>query len=140
MNPVMRWDYLNYHVQKCVQTYARKRASNKELIISQLSEKVMLLENSQDLQELAQTADIYERTKIDLDQLLMEKAKSLMFCMKTAWYEFEGKSSSYFYRLEKARHHAKTVHCLINEYGNNITEDNKILQMQSSFYKKTIQQ
>ena len=133
MDALTNWDYLMNECAKKAKSYARSKASEKELIISQLSEKL-----TQMLQEeitCASELDILECTKIDLDALMMEKAKGLMLCSKASWYEFEGKSSSYFFNLEKMKYNAKMMNVLLDENQEQITCPKWILERQRLYYE-----
>ena len=139
MGPIEGWEYCKYEIRKVAKAFAKERASQTEVIISQLSECILAMEEqigeeSIDVSNEAQK--LLEKSKTDLDEIMFEKAKGLMFRSKCNWYEFEGKSSSYFYKLEKERYNAKTCHSLFDQNQNLITDDQHILELQRVFYEK----
>ena len=132
MNPIKKWEYLKLKIRDYAQSFAKTQANDLNALISMLSEKITELENKDIMDENALL--LLENTKVDLDELMFEKAKSIMFRSKCNWYEYEGKSSSYFYGLEKAKYNAKTCSSLIDEQGNVVKNDKDILSLQQTFY------
>ena len=79
---------------------------------------------------------LWVNTKADLNDLALQKSESLIFRTKCSWYEFEGKSSKYFYALKKAKYNAKTCKAIFNEKNVFVEDDPSILKTQEAFYTK----
>ena len=71
------WLKIKHAVRKCVQAFARSNASKKKLVIANLSEQVDNYEGSMLLNR--DQMDMYLRTKTDLEELVLERAESLIF-------------------------------------------------------------
>ena len=133
MNAIDRWEWLKYEIRKSAKKFAKDRVNETELIIGQLTEKlIQLQENFHTLN--TKQRDLLENTKFDLDEIMFEKAKSLIFRSGCKWYEMEGKSTSYFYKLEKNRYNTKTSHSMFDKNGNLVRTDPEILAIQEEFY------
>ena len=81
-------------------------------------------------------ADIYNNTKIELEELLQEKTKGIIFRTKCNWYELGEVNSAYFYNMEKRRYNSRVCSKLIAENGQEETDPQKILTMQKDYYTK----
>ena len=97
-----------------------------------LLEKVNEYEASFPLTMMEQ--EVYQNTKIDLEEKLFEQAKGMLFRSKVKWQEEGERNTKYFFNLEKARYNAKTCYKLIDKNGKEIIEDSLILETQKSFY------
>ena len=133
LNLIAKWEFIKSKMRSVAKAFARNRAQNTELVISQLSEKLLQLENDV-LTE--QNATLITHTKQDLNDIMLEKSKGLLFRSKCLWQEFEGKSSKYFYSLEKAKYNAKTCKKIFNDTGELLDVDKDILEYQCNFYKR----
>ena len=134
MDPIKKWECIKQRIRRKAKYFARQKALDKDLIISQLSEFLVDMQQV-DFDANPDKIEIYASTKADLDDIMMEKAKSLIFRTRCSWYEYEGKSSKYFYALEKAKYQAKTCHALFDEKNEIVTDNDLILQMQRKYYK-----
>ena len=126
------WEYTKFKIKETSMNYAKNRASEIELIISQLSEKICEMEA--DLTSV--NMDILERSKTDLESFMTEKIKACMFRSKANFNEFGEKPSKYYINLEKSRYNARTCNSLYNDSGVLITDTVGILKIQENFYKK----
>ena len=132
-NPSERWELIKKDIKKQSQQFSRKRASEANLVISQLSEKVVEMES--DIGSLSSDQlDILLSTKDELEILQQEKTKAVMFRSKAQWYMEGERNSRYFYSLEKARYNAKTCNALFHE-ENIINDSQKILELQRQYYE-----
>ena len=75
-------------------------------------------------------------TKLSLEQLRKEKLKGSILRSKANWIEHGEKPSRYFCSLEKRNYINKTVVEIIDDQGNKITEQNKLLDEIKDFYTK----
>ena len=83
--------------------------------------------------------EIYENTKIDLQEKVMEKTKGIMFRSKAKWYELGERNTKYFFSLEKTKYNAKTCYKAFDESGNILTQPEDILRVQREFYESLYQ-
>ena len=128
------WELLKARIKKSSIDFSRSIASEDKLVIGELAEIVNDFEANLPLNQ--QQDELYEKTKVDLEEKLLERAKGLIFRSKVRWYEGGEKNTKYFFSLEKARYNAKTCYKLIDEKGNETTEVQDILNMQRDFYKE----
>ena len=127
-----KWEYAKFKIREESLQYARRRASETELIIAQLSEKICDME--QDLPNA--NLDILARTKTDLEDFMQEKMKSCIFRSRANFVEFGEKPSKYYLNLEKSRYNAKTCNALYDKHGKLITDTNGLLHIQEQFYRE----
>ena len=80
-----------------------------------------------------------EDTKIELEDKTLERIRGVMFRSKAKWVEEGEKNTKYFYSLEKARYNAKTCYKVVNEKGEEITDGDRIIECQRSFYQDLYQ-
>ena len=110
------WEYLKFRVHEVAKEYSRNSASEIELIIAQLSEKVSEMESK--LEDV--NLDILEQTKLDLDHFMFEKTKACIFRSKARFVEYGEKPTKYYFSLEKSRYNARVYN----------------IQLQEDFYRK----
>ena len=132
-DPQERYLYWKSSLIKKLQALSRNIASQKSLIIAQLSETIGMYENNMPLNKVEHS--IYNRSKADLEEHLFEKTKSTMFRAKAKWYMEAEKRTKYFLNIEKARARAKSTNSIITESGEQISDNSKILAEQAKFYK-----
>ena len=131
-----RWQYLQNIIVKKSKDYAKNSTQDRNIIISQLSEKVNELQYKVSDQKLTnqQTLKILQNSIDELEGLLEDKAKETIFRTKSNWYELGEKSNKFFLNMEKRNYNARTCSKLLVE-GKEITEQEKILDEQYKFYK-----
>ena len=78
---------------------------------------------------------LYEKTKMDLEELVQEKARGAAFRGKCKWYLESDHTSRYFLNLEKQRSGAKNMSALIKD-SEIITDPDILLKEQQEFYAK----
>ena len=113
-------------------SYARNCVSEEKVVIGQLSELVSDLQANLPLNRL--DTELLEKTMSDLDDLLLERAKGMLFRSRAKWHELGEKSTKYFFSLEKSRYNAKTCYKLIDENLQEIVDPQQILEKQKEFY------
>ena len=132
--PISVWECLKARIKKATISYSRGKVSRDQEIIANLSEKVNEYEARLPLDQ--EEDDLYEKTKLDLEEKMNERVEGIMFRSKARWYELGEKNTKYFYSLEKVKYNAKTCYKLISEEGNDIVGDKNILEIQKDFYEK----
>ena len=133
-NPGDAWEKIKIGIRKFTVKFSRKQASQNELIVAQLSEAVNAYEARLPLGESEDK--IYEETKFDLEEKILEKTRGVMFRSRVKWYEEGEKSTKYFFSLEKARYNAKMCYKLVGDDGQEIVETKHILSAQKEFYSE----
>ena len=82
-----------------------------------------------------QDFEIYQKSKLDLEQFLARKAESLIFRSRAVWAENGEKPTKYFFNLERARSAGKSSSLLIRDDGLVVTDLNDIMNEQYRFYQ-----
>ena len=133
-NPADQWEKLKMRLQKLLQRKSREVSSTTNLIIANLSELIAYYEENFPLNK--NDNKIYEASKQDFDELLLEKSKSLIFRSKVKWMSEGERCTKYFCSLEKARSRSKSCQLIINSNNEEITSNKGILDEQSKFYRE----
>ena len=133
-NPTERWELIKTRIRKSTAKYCNKKNCENKVVIAQLSEIINSLEQRLPLME--EEYELLDRTKIELEEKMEEKARGIMFRSKVRWHELGEKNTKYFYSLEKARYNQKTCFAIYNEEGQIVEEKDKVLEVQKNFYEK----
>ena len=136
--PLEAWETMKKRIKKKAVEFARKHTSEEKIIIANLCEKVNEYQAKLPLDHAQQ--ELYENTKLDLEEKLLEQAKAMLFRSKARWHELGEKNTKYFFNLEKTRYNAKTCFKLIDSEENEIVETQRILNYQKDFYGKLYQE
>ena len=126
-----RWEYLKFKIRDEAMEYARTRASEMDLIVAQLSEKVVEMEANLENADLL----LLDKTKADLNEFMLEKARRCIFKSKIKFAEMGERSTKYYLNMEKARYNARTCNALYDEDNKLVTDTNGILNLQHTFYQ-----
>ena len=114
MEKIERWEVVRKEMVNFAKKYAKDQASNRDLIISQLSEQITELQKEvSEHEECDEKWDLLQRTKADLDDKMTMKMKGVIFRTKCKWYEMGEINSKYFYNLEKTRYNARVCKKMI---------------------------
>ena len=133
--PIKRWTYIKKEAIQFAKTYTKNQVKERDLIISQLSEKILELEFKVSQQYSEQKWDLLLKSKADIENLLAEKTKGIMFRCKTRWIENEGRSTKYFLNLEKRRYNARVCNKIVKDDGQEVTDFVNIMAEQKNFYE-----
>ena len=134
MLPTEKWCYIKRGIAEFSKDFSKQLSSQKEIIISQLSEKVVDMQTST---SGTINIDLLIKTQKDLDDLLEERIHGIMFRTKCNWYEQGEVSSKMFFNMEKRRYNAKTCNRLILDNSEEeISDQKQIIQEQFKFYQK----
>ena len=128
------WETIKSRIKKASTSYARNKTSQEKLAISNLAEKVNEYEERLPLNR--EETQLYENTKVDFENLVMKRTQGVMFRSKIKWYEEGEKNTKYFFSLEKARYNAKTCHKILKDNGQEITDQQEILETQRQYYQE----
>ena len=131
--PHERWEDIKSMVKELTVKFARKQSSENKLIISQLSERVNYYESQLPLTR--EEDNLLCETKQELENLMIERIKGIMFRSKVQWAEQGEMNTKYFFSLEKARYNSKTCYKLVDEQGKEVTGQDNILQLQKAYYE-----
>ena len=134
-NPNEIWESLKMQMIVTAQAYSIERAQNKKLIFSQLENAIAKYESK--LNELTkQDKKIYDKTKLDLEKFMDERAEGAIFRSGAKYYNEGEVPTAYFFNLEKNRSAAKSMSCLMKQNGQCTYNTKEILKEQHKFYKK----
>ena len=133
MEPVDRWIYIKKKAKKYLQHESRVASETTATVISNLCEFVNNAEANLPLKE--KDMELYLKSKEDLNQLSLEKARRLIFRSKVRWAEEGEKNTKYFFALERAKSNAKTCLSLVKDDGTELDDFDSILKEQYLFYK-----
>ena len=129
---IKKWEYLKYKIREESIAFSKQCASERELVMAQLAEKVTEME----LDIEATDHDILRRTKMDLEEFLQEKTNECIFRSKVRFVEMGEKPTKYYLNLEKSRYNARTCDVLYDETNKKlVTSTAGILKLQESFYQ-----
>ena len=131
-SPIEKWESIKARIKKATLRYSRNKAGLDKLLLAQLSEKVNEYEAHFPLPEVEDK--LYEQTKHDLEDKVLEKVCGTMFRSKARWYEHGERNTKYFYALEKSKYNFKTCYKLIDESQKEISNPQQILDIQKQFY------
>ena len=129
------WELLKFQVANFTQEWSREKASDSRFVTNYLYDKLNELEENLNNSFNEKDLDIIERTKQDLKDIEMEKAKATLFRCQAQWQVEGERNTAYYFGLEKAKYNAKTFSSLLQDNGSIIRNPKKILQCQRSFYK-----
>ena len=136
MDPIRRWLLLKKRISESSKSFAKEKSQTRNLVISQLSEKVLEMEYELAKNPSDHTAQLLLSTKNDLNDLNYEKSIGTIFHAKARWYEEGEVNTKYFMNLEKRRYNAKVCNCILTLDGDTVTDPDKILQLQHDYYKE----
>ena len=107
------------------------------MLISQLIETISHMESRLPLDK--NEFEIWQKSKVDLDELINEETQSMIFRCGANWMEYGEKNTKYFYNLERTKYNSKNCSALLD--SNNVlkTQTTDILDMQKEFYSTLYQ-
>ena len=131
--PKERWEIIKTRIKKTTIEFSKQQVRQDKIIIANLLEKIDEYESNFPLEE--DQNKILQKSKIDLEEKLLEKARGNIFRSKVKWYEEGERNTKYFFSLEKARYNAKTCYTMITENQQEVTDTYDILNHQRHFYQ-----
>ena len=138
LSPKNRWEAIKKDIMEKTKIFSKTKINVRRECIADLSASVTQLENNfhmlndEEMHELNQS-------KAELDELLNENIRGIIFRSQCKWYEYGECNSRYFFSLEKAKYNAKTCHVLTAEDGNLVKDPSDILKMQQKYYQTLYQ-
>ena len=134
-NPNTMWEMIKLNVRGCTIKYASKKKRNTEGCIKSLTKEINILDmkckdnpNDDGLKK-----ELKEKEKL-LENIYEEKSRGICIRSKAQWVEDGEKCSKYFLNLEKNHSEKKIIQKLIVE-GNEIQDQDEILQAEANFYR-----
>ena len=134
LNPWEKWLFLEKEATNKAKNYSKLLSKDRELIISQLSEKILEMEHKISEEFNDKDWAILIDSKSEIEELLNEKTKGTIFRTKTRWYEESEKNTKFFFNLEKRRYNARLCNKLILENGDLVTKEEMVIKEQKRFY------
>ena len=135
LEPRRRWEYYKQDIKRHTMKFSKTLASDRRIVISQLSEKICEYEEQLDNISVADL-QLLENSKIELNQLQTEHVNGIIFRSRVKWIEEGERNSKYFLALEKAKYNAKACSALFKEDGQITTDQEEILNMQRAYYQE----
>ena len=135
--PLQRWYKLKKDLTKHLQRISRQQANERHETVANLSEVIARYEEQFPLCRMDQ--QLFEKSKMDLNDILTEKARGSLFRSKVKWAEGGERVSKYFLNLEKIRASNKTCSFLFRDNAPPATSMPDVLHEQHKFYSKLYQ-
>ena len=135
LNPADKWELMKKDIRAVTKKYTKNSASESQLVISQLSEKVVEYENKLDTLNNEEIREL-DNTKIELEEKLVHKTNGVIFRSKAKWFMEGERNTKYFYNLERNRYNTKTCTSIFNPSGQLIENPAEILELQQNFYQE----
>ena len=133
-----KWEYIKVKVKQATIDFSRNKVKEDRIVIANLSEVINDYESRLPLTK--EEDELLERSKIDLQEKILERIRGVMFRSKVKWYEEGEKNTKYFYSLEKIKYNAKTCYKIISDQGQELDQPQEILEEQRAFYEKLYSQ
>lgn len=135
--PDVRYDLLKFEVKKFSIKYAKSKAKirreNEDSLNRQLSE----------FESIMQTRDLTSEEETNLTNIKNSLESMLEYKARGAWIrsrinviEKDEKSTKFFYAQEKMSYDKKTIHYIINDNGEKITDEKNKLNEIKAYYEK----
>ena len=134
LNPLEKWEKIKKKVKEFTQQYSKEKANSKKEKMADLKEEITYIEDNLDVRNDSETLERLDGLETQLNDLIAEKTRGIIFRSKATWASEGEKNSKYFFSLEKSRYNARTLSTLITEGGEKVTDQEKILQLQQDFY------
>lgn len=134
------WEYLKYKIREFSLNYGRQRAKETrenekhyESELKLIEEKIDSLQNDNELSQLNQRKDEITANILEMDRI---KTEGIILRSRCRWHEEGEKNNKYFLNLCSRNKVKTTVNKLLREDGIETQNQNEIIEMQKSFYKK----
>ena len=135
LSPDVKWERLKQMIKTKTIKFSKNKAADKRVEIGNLAEKITEMEDNINTASVEDKINL-EEAKADLNILLNDRAKGVMFRSKCNWVEHGEKNSKYFYALESANYNAKTCTALFDGNGDICYDPDAILKLQEQFYSE----
>ena len=135
MEEISKWEFFKLKAAEQTKLYCKNITSDREIALSQLAEKMSMLQEEVDKEYSIDKNKLLQDTKLDLENLQNGKTRACVFRSRAKWTLESGKSTKYFLGLEKARAARKSCSVLLDECNKAIKSPKQILHMQQQFYK-----
>ena len=140
MTPNKKWETLKMELANFSKKFAKNKSRKHWNVLRDLNRHKDVLQNSilncvldsvhvQKVQALAKLNEKIEMYAID-------KVESSIFRTQSKYASEGEKCSAYFLSLEKKRYMEHNMKCVINDHGEAIYDQNRILEEQTKFYQK----
>ena len=129
------WDLIKMEIRSSTICFSKIKAKKrredikKAMVSAEILEKQLSTSPSDDLIKQ------YHENRSYIEAYNNEKANGAILRSKAAWAEFGERNSKFFLNLEKRNHNMKCITKLIDDDNKEITEADKILEYEETFYK-----
>ena len=128
-SPAEIWETVKLAMINTAQSYSIAHVQEKKLIFEQLEKYITELEESE-----LENQTLLEKSKQDLEELMQEKIKGVIFRAGCTWYADSEKPTKYFLNLEKNRSGAKGMSALLTANHRIEKHPQKILDSLDTFH------
>jgi exonuclease III len=137
LEPQLNWDFCKVRIREFTINYSKCKAKDNQSKMCQLKYRLETAEkelcddpnNEDKLREVT-------KTKFEYDLQALQYARGAQTRARVKWIEEGERNTKYFCNLEKVRSVQKSITRLTDDGGNTVTDQNQLLDMQHSYYKK----
>ena len=130
-NSRAQWDFIKQKMGEFSRLYGTKAKKEQNILKNSLQKKIDIL--SQNLNDNNVTE--YEEEKLKLKEIEDSEIRGAILRSNCLDYEFNEKSTKYFFNLEKNKNKQKTIEKLKKSDGTYTTDTEGILNECTNFYK-----
>ena len=136
LNPHMKWELLKAEIKSASRQYGIYKQTNKKnesLLKRQELEKI----DEECILNPSDTSLQNRKCKLqtELEILELEKARGAQIRAKIKWIEQGEKGTKFFLNLERKRQQQNSIISLVNENGENLTNENDIMHEIKKYYE-----
>ena len=135
-NPATKLEMVKCEATNYSIYYSITKARNLNGRIKRLQDNANFLENLLAKKHEQTVYTALTKVKEEMDQIMQQKTKTLMFLSNCKWYNEGEKPSKYFFNLAKANYNKKTMYELVLEDGTTTSDSHRILAEQYAYYDK----
>lgn len=140
LDPLMNWEMIKNEITGQTIKFSYQQAKVKNQEIGDLENKIASAQNSIDELPLndPRTKNLnceLKRNKLELEKILLEKAKHTILKTKAKWFNEGEQSTKYFLNMQKQRCNERTINKIYLDDGSLTTERNKIAAEFKKFYE-----
>ena len=131
----MKWDLIKMELRTSTICFSKTKAKALRENIKEVMLQVDKLEKEIVDNPSDENLTKYHEGKAEIDNYNNEKASGAQLRSKTDWVELGERNSKFFLNLEKRNYQKKCITKLINEKEEEISDPEKILKYEESFYQ-----
>ena len=130
------WELIKMRIRSITIEYSIKKSKQKVDKTKNIEREIFNIEQRVQNSPTDLNLDLLKNKKAELELERKKQMDSIVFRAKAEWHEVGEKNAKFFSNLEKKKFVNKTIYELIDNQGNSITNQDKILLEQQSFFEK----